>query len=157
MVAAPSTPVHGQTRHGLTNDYGFVDVPEHANDNRWLHRPLMDWKKLKQAESGKGPVADLLAGVKHILARRKSTPQLASQVPTRIIETGNEKLFAFVRLADDGPLAGLFNFTDQWTSISAARLRREGLTEFKDLLGGGTAAIHADALAVAPYGRLWLT
>ena len=142
---------------GLTNDYGFVDVPEHAHDNRWLHRPLMDWKKLKEAESGKGPVADLLAGVKHILTRRKATPQLASQVPTRIIETGNEKLFAFIRLADDGPLAGLFNFTDQWTSISAARLRREGLTEFKDLLGGGTAAIHADALAVAPYGRLWLT
>ena len=142
---------------GLTNDYGFVDVPEHAHDNRWLHRPLMDWKKLKEAESGKGPVADLLAGVKHILARRKATPQLASQVPTRIIETGNEKLFAFIRLADDGPLAGLFNFTDQWTSISAARLRREGLTEFKDLLGGGTAAIHAEALAVAPYGRMWLT
>ncbi len=142
---------------GLTNDYGFVDVAEHAHDNRWLHRPLMDWKKLKEAESGKGPVADLLAGVKHILTRRKATPQLASQVPTRIIETGNEKLFAFIRLADDGPLAGLFNFTDDWTSISAERLRREGLTEFKDLLGGGTAAIHADALAVAPYGRMWLT
>ncbi len=48
---------------GLTNDYGFVDVAEHAHDNRWLHRPLMDWKKLKEAESGKGPVADLLVGV----------------------------------------------------------------------------------------------
>ena len=112
---------------GLTNDYDFVNTPEHKHDNRWLHRPMMDWKKVKQAESGKGPVADLLAGVKHIVARRKATPHLTSHAATRVIDTGNNKVFAFVRLADDGPLIGLFNFTNEWTSISASRLRREGI------------------------------
>ena len=118
---------------------------------------MMDWKKVKAAEQGKGPVADLLAGVKHIVARRKATPHFTSHAATRVIDTGNTKVFAFVRLADDGPLVGLFNFSNEWTSISASRLRREGISEFKDQLGGGVAAIHADAVAVAPYGRLWLT
>ena len=27
----------------LRNDYDFVDDPEHADDNRWVHRPPMPW------------------------------------------------------------------------------------------------------------------
>ncbi|MEY3407382.1 MAG: amylosucrase, partial [Actinomycetota bacterium] len=27
----------------ITNDYGFEKVAEHADDNRWLHRPQMPW------------------------------------------------------------------------------------------------------------------
>jgi amylosucrase len=141
---------------GLLNDYGFADVPEHAHDNRWLHRPMMDWSLAKQATSGSGPVTELLAGVKHIVARRKATPHLTAHAATRVIDVGNPKLFAFVRLADDGPLVGLFNFTEDWSFVSANRLRAEGITEFADELGGGVAAITGDALAVSPYGRLWL-
>jgi amylosucrase len=142
---------------GLLNDYGFVDVKEHAHDNRWLHRPKMDWKRAKEAQNGKGPVAELLAGVKHIVKRRKSTPHLTAHAATRIIDVSNAKLFAFARLADDGPLVGVFNFTEDWSFVSANRLRAEGITEFADELGGGVAAITGDTLAVAPYGRLWLT
>ena len=28
---------------GLRNDPGWPDDPAHAADNRWLHRPPMDW------------------------------------------------------------------------------------------------------------------
>ena len=28
---------------GLRNDYDFADDPEHADDNRWVHRPPMPW------------------------------------------------------------------------------------------------------------------
>ncbi len=141
---------------GLLNDYSFEDVPEHAHDNRWLHRPAMDWNAVKAAEADEGAAAELLAGVKHILGRRKATAHLASQVPTRIIDTGNAKVFAFARLADEGTLMGIFNFTEQWTSVSAARLQGLGVTEFRDVLGGGIITLHGDAVPVAPYGRMWL-
>jgi amylosucrase len=141
---------------GLLNDYAFVKTPEHAHDNRWLHRPVMDWKSVAQAETGKGPVAALLAGVKHIIARRKATPQLTSHAATRIVDIGNRKLFAFVREADEGPLLGLFNFTDEWTTVAADRLRALGISEFNDVLGQGTVSLADNSIAVAPYGRLWL-
>ncbi len=54
---------------GLLNDYTFVDVPEHAHDNRWLHRPMMDWERVKKPNA---IVAELLSGIKHIITQKKS-------------------------------------------------------------------------------------
>ena len=28
---------------GLLNDASYLDEPEHADDNRWMHRPRMPW------------------------------------------------------------------------------------------------------------------
>jgi amylosucrase len=142
---------------GLINDYSFTKVKEHAHDNRWLHRPRMDWKAARAAEEGKGAVADLLAGVKHIVARRKHEPRLSSHAATRVVDLGNAKVFAFLRLADDGPLMGLFNFTDEWTAVSANLVKQLGVLAMKDALGGGVAAVNHGEVAVAPYGRMWLT
>jgi amylosucrase len=139
---------------GLLNDYAFSKVPEHAHDNRWLHRPKMDWALVKKPNA---IVESLLSGTKHIIKARKATPHLASQVPTKIIDTSNEKLFAFIRTADEGPLLAIFNFTNEWTNISAELLRNHGITKFHDALGGGEITPTKNQIALAPYGRLWLT
>ncbi len=81
---------------------------------------------------------------------------LASQVPTKIIDTGNEKLFAFIRAADEGNLIAVFNFTDEWTNLSAELPRANRITDFKDAFGGGEVTPTKNQIAVAPYGRLWL-
>jgi amylosucrase len=141
---------------GLLNDYEFGSVPEHAHDNRWLHRQRMDWDRVADARAGRGAVAQLFAGVKHIVARRKATRQLVASAPTRVLPTGNPAVFAFLRLADEGPLCGLFNFTESWASLPAAQLRDQGIEEFRDLLGGGTLSLENGVVALAPYGRMWL-
>ena len=141
---------------GLLNDYSFTKVKEHAHDNRWLHRPKMDWKAVARARKGEGPQGKLFVGVKHIIARRKAVPHIAADVPTRIINLGNPALFCFARPSDDGTMLGLFNFTEKWTSISADQLRGLGITRFRDLLGEGDVPSPNGAVAVAPYGRLWL-
>ncbi|MGL6268323.1 MAG: hypothetical protein ACRC2O_10350, partial [Chitinophagaceae bacterium] len=28
-----------------TNDYSYLDDPGKSYDNRWMHRPVIDWKK----------------------------------------------------------------------------------------------------------------
>jgi amylosucrase len=141
---------------GLLNDYGFVAVKEHAHDNRWLHRPVMDWKAVAAARNGQGPEAALLSGVKHIIARRKAVPHLAADAPVRIVDLGNTAVFAFLRQSDDGPLLGLFNFTENWTAVAASNLRSLGISSFQDVLGGGQVDLHEGLVAIAPYGRLWL-
>lgn len=141
---------------GLLNDYGFSAVKEHAHDNRWLHRPMMDWAAVESARAGKGPAAKLFAGVKHIIARRKAVSRLAANAPTHIVNLGNPALFAFLRRSDDGPLLGLFNFTEAWTTVSAAMLKDLGVTAMQDVLGEGQPQTAGDAVAVAPYGRMWL-
>jgi amylosucrase len=141
---------------GLLNDHRFGDVKEHAHDNRWLHRPVMDWNAVAAARAGQGPEGQLFAGVKHIIRRRKAVPHLAADAPTRIVDIGNASVFAFLRLSDEGPLLGLFNFTENWTTVSGEKLRKLGISAFRDMLGEGIVSLHADGLGIAPYGRLWL-
>ena len=64
----------------LLNDRGWADDPEHADDNRWIHRPVMDWSPASQrypgrpggprraGRAGAGPRLDPLA------ARRRPHP-----------------------------------------------------------------------------------
>jgi amylosucrase len=139
---------------GLLNDYSFAKVAEHQHDNRWLHRPKMDWAKVKTPNT---IVQELFSGTKHIIQTRKATPHLASNVPTKIIDTTNKKLFAFIRPADDGNLMAAFNFTNEWTNVSAELLKANGITHFKDALSGSEITPTKNQIAIAPYGKLWLT
>jgi amylosucrase len=142
---------------GLLNDYSFENVPEHAHDNRWMHRPKMDWDLVNKAQGGEGASAQILAGVKHILARRKSVPRLSALYATRIIDAGHPSIFAFVREADVGALVALFNFSEIWANVPAPLLRQAGVSEFHDQLSDGQVTLQGDQVAVAPYGRVWLT
>jgi amylosucrase len=139
---------------GLLNDYSFSTQPEHAHDNRWLHRPMMDWDV---AYAPTGSAKALLDGVKQIIARRKALPSLSASVRTRILEMSQNAIFGYVRLADTGPMVCLFNFSEGWQRIPADVVRKAGVSRFDDQLGGGRMTLQDGHLALAPYGRVWLT
>jgi amylosucrase len=141
---------------GLLNDYDFVSVPEHAHDNRWLHRPRMDWKKAKSAQAGTGPEGRLLSGVKHIVAARKSQPCLGASNPCRIIDAQASAIFAFVRDNEEERLLCLFNFSPDFVNVSESVLRAHGVGAFRDALSGGIVPVNNGQIAMMPYGRLWL-
>ncbi len=139
---------------GLLNDYGYSAVAEHAHDNRWLHRPKMDWSI---ANGPVGAAKKLYDGTQAIIAKRKQNPTLAATVPTRILQTGHPSLFAFVRPGDAATMVCVFNFTNHWQRLHAGVLRHAGVKAFYDQLGGGLVALQDDHVPVAPYGRLWLS
>ena len=37
---------------GYTNDYSYLEDPGKSYDNRWMHRPVMDWDRIQQIEVG---------------------------------------------------------------------------------------------------------
>ncbi|MDE2385470.1 MAG: alpha-amylase family protein [Alphaproteobacteria bacterium] len=135
---------------GLLNDYGFVDIPAHANDNRWLHRPRMQWQNLSPVQQR------IFEATRAIIARRKLLPQLSAANPTHIVDSGNAALFTFIREGDEGPLLGIFNFTDVWQNLPEGFIRAQGVQGFHDALSDGDVAVINGAIAVPPYGRLWL-
>lgn len=141
---------------GLLNDYGFISVPDHAHDNRWLHRPVMDWAKARSAAEGKGAEGLLLAGVKHIVMARKARPCLAASNACRIIDVDSGSVFAFVRDNDESRLLCLFNFSSSFVDVPESLLRSHGVARFVDALSGGMVPVHNGHVALFPYGRLWL-
>jgi amylosucrase len=138
---------------GLLNDYGFEQVPDHAHDNRWLHRPRMNWAV---ANAPSWPEQALLEGVKQIIRRRKSLPELHAAVPTQILTTGVPAIFSYLKKAERRPMVCLVNFSEGWTSVPAQLLRGLGISRFYDELGEAQIVLHNDAVPVAPYGRMWI-
>jgi len=136
---------------GLTNDYDFVSIPAHAQDNRWLHRPKMPWGARNAVQQR------LFDGTRQIIQRRKALPQLAASVPTRILDCGNPAVFCFLRAGDENPVLGLFNFSDIWVNVAADFAVAAGVQWFRDELSQGQVAAPQGMLQLPPYARLWLS
>ncbi len=141
----------------LLNDYGYLSVKEHAHDSRWVHRPRMDWDKAATRHEGETPAQRVFAGTKHILARRKATPALHAGYGTRVVETGNSGVFAFVRVAPTGPVLCMFNFTETWQHLPEGWARSMGVTHMHDALSDQAVVAHHGNIALPPYARVWLT
>lgn len=140
----------------LTNDYGYLNVPEHAHDSRWVHRPRMDWDKAAQRHEGTSPASQVFWGTRHILARRRATAALHAGYGTRIVHCDLPGVFAFLRLAPTGPVLCLFNFTEHWQHLPESWARLQGTQQMHDLLSDHPVETHHGNIALPPYARVWL-
>jgi amylosucrase len=141
----------------LTNDHGYLQVPEHAHDSRWLHRPRMDWQAAAARHDGATPGARVFAGVRHILARRRATAALHAAVPVRVVSSGLTGIFSVLRDAPTGAVLCLFNFTETWQHLPEAWARAVGVTQMHDALSDQPVLPHDGRIALPPYARVWLT
>jgi amylosucrase len=139
------------------NDWTYRDVPDHAHDSRWLHRPRMDWRRADAARGGDtGPAGRVFRGVRHILARRRALAGLHGGVPVRVADAGDAGVLAVVRDAPTGVVVQLYNFTESWRSIAGNRLLGLGARAFRDELADADVPVHGGQVAVPPYGRMWI-
>ncbi|WP_108483119.1 amylosucrase [Oceaniglobus ichthyenteri] len=139
---------------GLLNNHSYRDDPDLAGDGRWMQRPAMDWVTAQAAEAGGTPSARIWRGTRAIMTRRKATPQLAGNVPTRILHTGHPALFVVQRLGDDQTLTAVFNFTEHVQQIAGETLGLIPGTRYIDALND--APLAGDTVILPPYGRVWL-
>jgi amylosucrase len=140
----------------LMNDRGYLDVPEHAHDSRWIHRPRMDWDLAARRHADTGPAGRVFRGTRAILARRCAVPALHGAVPVEVLRPGTQVLFAFRRAAPTGAVLCLFNFADHWQHLPEAWARGEGARRMHDLLSDRTVGLHDGNIALPPQARVWL-
>lgn len=138
------------------NDWTYRDIPEHAHDSRWVHRPRMDWTVAETRHTADTPAARVFRGVRHILARRRATPELHGGTPTQVLDTGNPALFAVARRAPTGTVLCLFNFAEAWQHLSADWVAAQGVNALHDSLSDAPVALHHGNIALPPYARVWL-
>jgi amylosucrase len=141
----------------LLNDHGYLDVPEHAHDSRWIHRPKMDWTLADTRHQTDTPAARVFRGTRHILARRRATVALHAAYPIRVVSSGNAAVFGFQRLAPTGTLLCLFNFTEALQFIPDHWARALGVTALHNALFEAPVTPHNGQIALPPYACIWLT
>jgi amylosucrase len=141
---------------GMLNDTSYLEHPDLASDNRWMHRPHMDWEKAEKRKQKGTLEFHLFNGVRHILNIRKQTPHLHAGLSSEIIDTGHPHLFAYARRHPLGNFLGLYNFTENVQYVSDGVLRELGLDKPLDRLEARLVDIMDGQLKLKPYARLWL-
>ena len=103
---------------GYINQYGYLDDADKNYDNRWIHRPVIDWEKNKNA-SKKGTLENKIFSLtKKLITIRSSLPVIADKKNLTWLDTNNQHIAGFIRAWEDDRVYCLFNFSLQVQKIS---------------------------------------
>jgi amylosucrase len=96
---------------GYTNDYSYLKDPGKSYDNRWMHRPIIDWKRAELVDK-KGTTEHLVfQSMQRLIALRKSLKVVADLKNTRWLEIHNNSVIGFERYLAGEKVFFLFNFS----------------------------------------------
>jgi len=140
---------------GLFNDNDFVLDPEKADDNRWIHRPRMDWNLAEDAAQGKTQIASrIFNGLSQIANARRTSPALHASVTTKVRSGRGNGVAIFERNHPAGQMIQVYNLSEDSRWISKDELGDlTGLVE--DRLTGKSFDLK-DGLTLSPYASHWL-
>ncbi len=142
------------------NDYDYVNDPGKQDDNRWVHRPVIDWKKADRIRRKNTIEHQVFSGISHMLKLRRQHTVMADRNNFMLPDISNEHLFAFVRTSENGlPILVIANLTEAEQNLEAGCLFQAGLDsqQVRDLLTGENLTLQAHGIHLAPYEILWLT
>lgn len=141
---------------GMLNDYGYADDPEHAMDNRWAHRPKMDWGLVDAAASDpNSPAGRINAGIRHLIAVRKATPQLHAATESQVLES-DPRLLVLVRKHPLSAMVQVYNFSEGPVMLPCEQLRPYLGDQAYEALAGYDYSLAPQNLILQGYQSLWL-
>src|ERR1700722_20077990 len=112
----------------LPNDPGWADDREQAPDNRWMHRPRMDWARAAWRSDPASVEGRACAALRGLARARQELLALRSGGTTEILPSGNQSVLAYRRAHPrSAPFLALTNFSDATQSADAGIIARAGL------------------------------
>jgi amylosucrase len=141
----------------LGNDPSWQDEPAHASDNRWMHRPVMDWERAERRRQP-GTLEHLVyAGLSRLAEVRRALPVLGAEATSRPLWTDNPRVFAWLRdHPTHGRAVGLANFSEEPQTIDAALVWHQGLREPHDALAGAPVVPTSGRLRLDRLQVRWI-
>ena len=140
---------------GQSNDPEWAAEPGHEDDNRWAHRPRLDWERAAARDDLRTVPGKVFAGLVHLARVRAGLPQLHASAPSRVLLDTDPGVLAIVRRHPSGPMVGLYNVTSTTRPFPIDRLRAAGLASPYDALGGYAVTAGADGLVWLPAYAAW--
>ena len=138
---------------GLRNYYDFADDPQHADDNRWVHRPPMPWPVVERRHDPDTLEHRIWHGMRHAIAVRAALPSMDASVESEVLDPVNPAVLVLVRRFPTQTLVGVYNVTPE-----PQRLPRWVLplgNWATDALNGGSPLTDAE-LTLEAYQARWL-
>ena len=137
----------------LCNDYDYVDDPAHAEDNRWVHRPPMDWAAAERRHVEGTVEHRVWHGLRHAASVRAGLPSMDAAVETEVMDPVNPAVLVFQRRAATQTMIGIYNVTPEpqrlprWV-VSLGNWAVDALT--------GETPLTDREIILEPYQTRWL-
>ena len=147
---------------GTCNATDYLQDESRARDNRWMHRPQIDWERAERRHIVGTAEYRIFEGLKRMIAVRKSIPAFADFNNREMIDVGNRHLFVYIRsnpqLLQETVLV-VNNFHDHPQHLDLAELGNRGLFQLgnlRDLVSGEAPAQFKDQVVIQPFRFYWL-
>lgn len=140
---------------GYTNDYSYLTDPGKSYDNRWMHRPLINWSKNERRHEALRTEALVFQATQKLIRLRKQFPQFADKGNISWLRPHNIHVAGFIRHGDR-PLYCLFNYSNKTSYLTWYAFKEQGTIPVKlyDHWEGKKYMVGADYeyLLIPPYG-----
>ncbi len=103
---------------GYTNDYSYLTDPGKSYDNRWMHRPVIDWEKNKLVDQPGAVEFMVFSGTQRLIGIRKMLLEIADHKNLTWINCNNTHVAAYLRNHGSKQFYGVFNFSGEKVSLS---------------------------------------
>ncbi len=149
---------------GTLNDYSYVGNLSKANDNRWAHRPKIDWQKAQLRKTFGTIEHTIFSALQKMIRVRKNIAAFGDFNNRELINLSNSHLFAFLRIdpknQDHILVIGNFDATYQSLNLSEIEtpmLRLNNNEKIKDLYSNESPSLFKNHLVLAPFRFYWLS
>jgi len=140
----------------LRNDESFSTDPALADDNRWLHRPAMDWVAAERRRDPESLEGRVFGWLRRLAAVRRETLALRAGGDLTILGTDNGHVFGWRRRHPrSGNFVGLANFAESEQTVDTGAFGRYGWLETV-LSSDGPLEVHGGRAHLKPLGFVWL-
>lgn len=142
---------------GQLNDYSYLTDETKAEDNRWVHRPPMDWDRARLRHEEGRIEKRLFDELQRFARTRKTLSALHGGAHEHVLHGGNDRVFLLERMRDDEHLLVASNFSGAPQAVSISALASTWQrTAFNDVLHDRSVVFSSGRLVLSPYGYLWL-
>ena len=139
----------------LRNDVTYLADPESATDNRWMHRPWMDWAAAGRRHDPSTVEGRVFGWLQRLSAARRQLPALLGGAEASTWDVWDSRVFAWRRRHPrSGNFVGLANVSESAVEIPVQPLA--GLGALHPVLSTDPVDFRGDRWVLPPLGCLWL-
>ena len=110
-----------------TNNYSYLNDAAKSYDNRWMHRPVIDWNKNKKTEEVGTIEHAVFWATQKLLAIRKKLVVIADKKNLTWLSPHNIHVSGYLRAWDDKRVYCLFNFSNAAAYVMWYAFKEHGM------------------------------
>jgi amylosucrase len=110
-----------------TNDYSYLSDPAKNYDNRWMHRPIINWQKNENYKKINTPEGQIFTATKKLLAIRKAHQNFTDASNIQWLYPHNNHIAGFVRSHQQNKIACVFNYSNKPAHLTWYAFKEAGI------------------------------